>query len=251
MQSSLLIFAVLALGASDTPRQPHVRVTGDGAVCTLSVNGKDVSNKAEIRATIGSRHSVVLDTDERTPKDCIIETILLRLSPELYVSRIRVNGRPGYTDIVPLEHREGQFDLLRQGGGLGVFTDDTVSFAIMRGDHSARWLVSRYTTDTNWCGRREGNRCVQTRTHSHAWIDGRTCSALNGVIARLDKVRLAERGSSHDIISDTPLTSLVTWGAGGMRAERLSEYEGPLVDWWQSSSKELQHCWTDNEPSKR
>lgn len=249
--SSSFVFVLLALGAAGPARQPDVRVTGDGVTCTLTVNAQEVSSKTQLRSTIGSAKSIVLKTDDRTPKGCIIEAIALRLSPEFNITRIMVNGRPGHADIVPLERPEGKFALLREGGGLGLYIDESVSFSIIRGGPSDRWEISRNTTETNWCGRKEAGRCVETRTPSYAFIDERTCPALKPVIARLAQVRAVERGAAHGIVTDTPLTSLITYGPRGMQAERLSEYEGPLVDWWQSASGELKECWTTQRPPRK
>src|SRR6476661_4105036 len=72
MQSSFFVVVLLALGAAGPARQPDVRVTGDGVTCTLTVNAQEVSSRTQLRATIGSAKSIVLKTDDRTPKGCII-----------------------------------------------------------------------------------------------------------------------------------------------------------------------------------
>lgn len=251
MQSLLFVLFQFALVAAAPARQPDVRVTGDGVKCTLAVNGQEVPSSTPLTSVIGSAKQIVLKTDDRTPTKCILETILLRFGPEILVTRIMVNGRPGHTDIVPLERSDEKFALLREGGGLGFHIDESVSFSIIRGGPLDRWEVSRFTTETNWCGRKEAGRCVETRTSSSAFIDERSCAPLKRVIGRLAQVRAVERGASHSLVTDTPLTSLVTYGGQGMHAERLSEYEGPLVDWWQSASKQLKECWTTQRPPRK
>jgi len=69
-------------------------------------------------------------------------------------------------------------------------------------------------------------------------------------MSQLALVRSQERNASHPIVSDTPLLSLITYGAEGMRAERLAEYVGPLANWWRKAQGRLASCWTDTRPSQ-
>lgn len=149
----------------------------------------------------------------------------------------------------PVRHRpDQQFTLIESGGGLGADVENTTSFSTIYRSGTTRWLVERNSNASNWCGRTGNHECIPTHTSSMDWIDGRTCASLAPVLAQLAKVQVEERGSAHPRVSDTPLLSLLTFKHGQLATERLSEYVGPLVDWWQSAQEQLKPCWTKVQP---
>lgn len=149
----------------------------------------------------------------------------------------------------PFVHRpEQQFTLIESGGGLGLDVENTTVFFAVDHGGPTTWLVERNSNESNWCGRRGNGQCVLTRTSSMDWIDGRSCAPLRQVLMQLEKVRTKESGSAHSLVSDTPLLSLVMVKRGQMATERLSEYIGPLVDWWRSAQEQLKPCWTKTRP---
>lgn len=156
---------------------------------------------------------------------------------------------PSGVALQPFEHRpQQQFTLIESGGGLGTDVDNTTVF--MTDNHAGRttWLLERNSNENNWCGRKSNGGCVPTRTSSIDWIDGRSCVPLRHALNELARVRKNERGSSHPWASDTPLLSLIMVERGMMATERLSEYVGPLVDWWRSAQEQLKPCWTKTRP---
>ncbi|MFL6735556.1 MAG: hypothetical protein ACJ8F4_00680 [Sphingomonas sp.] len=157
---------------------------------------------------------------------------------------------PSTVPSPPFDHHpEPRFTLIESGGGLGIDVENTTMFlAVEHGP--TNWLVERNRDERNWCGGKGDGQCVSTRTSSVDWIDERTCAPLRQVLAQLATVRSKERGSTHPFVSDTPLLSLVMFEQGQMAAERLSEYVGPLADWWQSAQEQLKPCWTKDRPRR-
>lgn len=135
-----------------------------------------------------------------------------------------------------------------EGGGLGVTVDEEIWFEQLPFGRSSRWVIRRQGTDSNWCGRHENQTCAQTTNKIREYVDARFCPALFGVLRRLAKVRAAERGSVHSVVTDTPLVTLATFHGPTMETERLAEYTGPLVDWWQLAQEQLKSCWSDRAP---
>jgi hypothetical protein len=144
---------------------------------------------------------------------------------------------------------EQQFWLIESGGGLGVRVENTTVFLEVNRGAATTWSVQRDSTENNWCGRKENGHCIPTRTSSHEWINGRSCAPLSRVLMQLTTARTKERGSTHPLVTDTPLLSLILRERGHLAAERLSEYTGPLVDWWQSAQEQLKACWTKTPPA--
>lgn len=147
-------------------------------------------------------------------------------------------------------HPEERFTLIESGGGLGLDVDNTTVFSVFDQGGTTTWFVERNSNGSNWCGRSASGKCIPTRNASMDWIDGRSCAPLREVLSRLRTVQRKERGSAHDLVSDTPLLSLLVFKQGRLATERLSEYEGPLVDWWRSAQEQLKPCWTKVRPWK-
>lgn len=149
----------------------------------------------------------------------------------------------------PIDHRpEHRFTLVESGGGLGFEVENTTVFSSIDQDGQKTWIVERNTNESKWCDQTSNGHCVETKTSSMDWIDGRSCAALPKVMLQLAKVRTEENGSAHPWASDTPLLSLIIVDRGLMATERLSEYAGPLVDWWRSAQERLKPCWTKGRP---
>jgi hypothetical protein len=135
-----------------------------------------------------------------------------------------------------------RFFLIQSGGGLGVDLEDNATFYSAGPGLSGPWFLQRSRTETN-CLRRRAPQNPCPKTSISEEIDGGSCPALQRVMAELMPIRKRERGSAHSMPSDTPLLSLVTIQYGLMGTDRLSEYEGPLVDWWQAAQEQLKSCW--------
>jgi len=135
-----------------------------------------------------------------------------------------------------------RFNLVQSGGGLGVDLEENVIFYSAGPGLSGPWFVDRSRTETD-CLRRGSPQNPCPKTSVYEGIDGTACPALESVMIRLGPIRKAEQGSAHPLVTDTPLLSLVTFKNGLIATERLSEYEGPLVDWWQSAQEQLKSCW--------
>ena len=140
------------------------------------------------------------------------------------------------------------FVLTISGGGLGGDVEERVWFGQLPFGQSSRWVVRHEGEDSNSCGRLENHACIPTATKVRRFVDARFCPALSGVLQLLIKVRTVEGGSTHSIVTDVPLVSLVTYHGPTMETERLAEYTGPLVEWWQSAQEQLKSCWTDRPP---
>lgn len=147
-------------------------------------------------------------------------------------------------------HPEERFALIESGGGLGIDVDNATVFSAIDQGGTTIWFVERNSNESNGCGRSANGKCIPTRKSSMDWIDGRSCVPLQHVLLQLPTVRAVERGSAHDLVSDTPLLSLLMFKRAQLSTERLSEYEGPLVDWWRSAQEQLKPCWTKVRPWK-
>lgn len=149
----------------------------------------------------------------------------------------------------PSDHRpEQRFTLIESGGGLGVDVENTTAFSAIDHGGTTTWFVERNSNESNWCGRLGNGKCIPTRTSSMDWIDGRSCASLREVLMQLRTVRTEERRSAHPWVTDTPLLSLLVFKRGQLATERLSEYMGPLVDWWRSAQEQVRPCWTKTRP---
>ena len=136
-----------------------------------------------------------------------------------------------------------RFYLIQSGGGLGEDLEESVVFASAGPGLAGPWSIDRSRTES-FCLAKEDAQHPCRKTSVNESIEGRTCPALQRVMAQLMRVRAAEQGSAHSWVTDTPLLSLVTMQGGFMMAtNRLSEYRGPLVDWWQSAQEQLKSCW--------
>jgi hypothetical protein len=249
MQIGIVALATAALVGSNSEAPFIIRVTGEVQTCKATVKGTEISSDAELMASAGSKKQIVLDTDGHSAYPCVGNMIGRLQAAGFDVLRITVNGQSAPEPPPPLERRDRKFELLLNGGGLGLNVDESVAFIAAHRPGSARWLVRREVSESNWCGQKVAGQCKKTTTSHHDWIDQKYCPALAPVIARLIHVQTVERRSSHHLVSDTPLVSLVTFDHGGfMRSERISEYEGALAGWWQSAEKQLKPCWTDRQP---
>ncbi len=159
---------------------------------------------------------------------------------------------PQIASSPPFNHRPAeQLAIIESGGGLGIDVQNTTIFSTMNRGGTITWFVERNSNESNWCGRTDNGKCVSTRKSSMDWIDSRECPPLRGVLAQLQTVRTKERGSAHPWVSDTPLLSLLTFkDRGQLATERLSEYMGPLVDWWRAAQEQLKPCWIKVRPWK-
>lgn len=156
---------------------------------------------------------------------------------------------PSVVASPPIDHRlEQRFTLIESGGGWAIDVENTTTFSAVYREGKTTWFVERNSNGSNSCGRLGNGRCIQTRTSSMDWIDGRHCAPLRGILMQLERVRAKERGSVHPWPSDTPLLSLLMFERGEMATERLAEYSGTLVDWWRSSQERLKPCWTKTRP---
>jgi hypothetical protein len=155
------------------------------------------------------------------------------------------SARAACEQVSPVPREEGKFALLIEGGGLGTEVHNRVWFGIERVGASVLWVAERDTDETNWCGETVNRQCKQTRRSGHDRINEKDCPALRQVVSSLPRVQASERGTTHAIVTDTPLVSLVTYRGPGpfMETERLAEYEGLLVNWWQSTEEVLKPCW--------
>jgi hypothetical protein len=132
----------------------------------------------------------------------------------------------------------------QQGGGLGIFVDEAVVFHEVGEGPSRVWAAERRRRD-----QRMG--VVSLR---YEWIDGRTCPALERVIAdigRLPPIKMAgldtePRGAFSDV---TEVTLIGPPAGGGMRDLVLRRDEmGPVSRWWWAAAKALETCWQAKQP---
>jgi hypothetical protein len=152
---------------------------------------------------------------------------------------------PTSTQVVPSNlGYKTRFVLLVRGGGLGVGVDNRFVFSSKGPAHSELWFVELNASRDDWCGRREKGTCTQTHTTAHDVIDGKTCPAVASILDELVNVRAAETGSTTPPVADAPLTTLITYRPPDYRkeTEELSEWIGPLVDWWTRSEEKLASC---------
>lgn len=158
------------------------------------------------------------------------------------IAPLPVDASPSY------HHPAQRLVLTENGGGLGVEVDNTVVFSELDLGRTRIWLVERNSNKSDWCGRTGRRQCIATHTSSMDWIDGRRCGSLHPLLLQLEQVRAEERTAAHSDLSDTPLLSLLTFKDGQLETQRLAEYVGPLVGWWQSAQKQLAPCWTKIRP---
>ena len=136
---------------------------------------------------------------------------------------------------------------------MGIYVKENVTFSLTP---QQSWFVERRRTDKNWCGRKDGNRCIETATSIHDWVSAKDCPALTPIMAELSQAREAnliiQRQRNRDhltvAVSDTPHLSLETLANGTIRRETQSEWVGPLVEWWSAAEKRLKPCWKDSPP---
>lgn len=135
-----------------------------------------------------------------------------------------------------------RFYLIQSGGGLGYDLEENVVFYSAGPGLSGPWSIERSRTETD-CLERRGPENPCPKRNLDESIDGRTCPALQKIMSRLGQIRKLEQGSAHPLVTDTPLMSLVAVKGGLIATDRLAEYRGPLVDWWQSAQEQLKPCW--------
>lgn len=139
------------------------------------------------------------------------------------------------------------------GYGLGQSTDDTILVGqVAPSKGQAFWAAERRLNARS----PKGDRRV------HAWIDGRSCPALEARLAALGETPLKfGTPSDHDgvwMVADG--TQIVVEGPGpdGFdgrlprsgaplgRVIRIAEHSGPLHAWWSQTEKALEACWRDS-----
>ncbi len=140
---------------------------------------------------------------------------------------------------------ETVYTVKQQGGGLGIFVDQTVVIQSVSRRGETVWVVER----------RERRQNVGRKTQLHQWIDGRRCAPLKDVlagIARLPPVQF-ERADRRDRgwVSDTPYVTLTGPLANGRAGETLARVDlaGPVSRWWRDSEARLAACWRDGPVS--
>ena len=140
---------------------------------------------------------------------------------------------------------ETVYTVKQQGGGLGIFVDQTVVFQSVSRRGETVWVVER----------RERRQNVGRKTQLHQWIDGRRCAPLKDVLAGIAKLPPAqfERADRKDRgwISDTPYVTLTGPLANGRGGETLARVDlaGPISRWWRDSEARLAPCWRDSPVS--
>jgi hypothetical protein len=142
------------------------------------------------------------------------------------------------------------YRVTQQGGGLGIWIDETVAFTLSA-EHP-RWVAERTRRDGNWCGRTEpGKGCVSTVISTHEWIDGALCPELLRSLQALAAVHVEgfvdPMHMDLTTVSDTPLLEVTgpSPNAAGFGASlKVSAYSGPFVDWWSQSEARLKGCWS-------
>lgn len=146
------------------------------------------------------------------------------------------------------------YRITEQGGGLGVFIDQTVTVS-RTGDH---WAAERTREESNWCGARVGTgqgSCRAANTKTHDRIDGSKCPQLADALRSLSAIPLprfaAPDGFELWTVSDTSLLTVEGWAARSTPAASgpwqthlsISEYTGPFRAWWSATEKALTPCW--------
>ena len=140
---------------------------------------------------------------------------------------------------------ETVYTVKQQGGGLGIFVDQTVLIQSVSRRGETVWVVER----------RERRQNVGRKTQLHQWIDGRRCAPLKDVLAGIAKLPPAqfERADRKDRgwISDTPYVTLTGPLANGRGGETLARVDlaGPVSRWWRDSETRLAPCWRDGPMS--
>jgi hypothetical protein len=144
-----------------------------------------------------------------------------------------------------------RYRVTQKGGGLGIGVDETVIFYLIEGRRGEdRWVAERRRRDRNWCGMRStAGKCSATDVAIHDWIDGDKCPGLRAALTALSKIDLVgfappDRLNSTTV-SDTPETIVTAASAiAGIDSKvTLSQYDGPVVDWWRKTEDQLSHCW--------
>ncbi len=132
----------------------------------------------------------------------------------------------------------------QQGGGLGIFVDEAVVFHEV-GEGSSRVWVAEH--------RRRDQR-MGVVSFRYEWIDGRSCPALETVIAdigRLPPIKMAGlETQSGAWVSDTSDVTLIGPPAGGYMGDLVLRRDmmGPVSRWWWASTKALEACWQAKRP---
>ena len=148
------------------------------------------------------------------------------------------------------------YRVTRQGGGLGVWIDETVKFSVSGLPANPHWIVERSRVDKNWCGSHDGEKgCKATVTSVHDWIDGTKCPALLQSLDELPMIPVSGIASPSDTnwssMSDTPfteVTALPSNAQGSGARIKLGAFTGPVVDWWDNAEKRLKVCWDSRAP---
>ena len=132
----------------------------------------------------------------------------------------------------------------QQGGGLGVFVDEAAVFHEVGEGRSRVWIVER---------RRRDER-LGAVTLRYEWIDGRTCAALERLIAALSQLPPSSMAGletePQGWVSDVPEVTLVGPPAGGRHGDLLVRRDlmGPVSSWWRGGEKTLEGCWQSKKP---
>lgn len=131
---------------------------------------------------------------------------------------------------------QSEFRLTQEGGGLCCYLSEDVIFSLELQRHS--WFIER----------RRREAVFQTEYVAHQWASAKDCPALSAIMNELPDVRKADRKSAPErkliFVTDTPLLTLTTIGKQPSKQSE-SEWQGPLVKWWQSAVVRLKSCWND------
>ena len=133
------------------------------------------------------------------------------------------------------------YRITEAGGGAGIFVDSVI---VVTRPEDGRWVAER---------RRQDDVLGKTK-RVHDWIDSRTCSQLLEVLASLSTlpsggVLAPDRAQVQTVFFNARAVSVT--GPASVDGETqitLTDWAGPVADWWLRSSEILKPCWQADPP---
>lgn len=146
------------------------------------------------------------------------------------------------------------YRVTEQGGGLGLWIDDSVVVTAPWRNPS-HWQAELRASKKYWCGvKSPTGQCVETTTTRHARIDGDKCPALSAVFQRLAAMPAASFAAPDArltvMVSDSSYVEVTGFAApenGPGAKVTVGGYSGPIRAWWTKSQQDLEHCWVPVE----
>ncbi|WP_374657618.1 hypothetical protein [Phenylobacterium sp.] len=135
-----------------------------------------------------------------------------------------VQAAPGFTDVYRIRVVSGHYTGLYESLALRQVWSKDGPF----------WMAERRTRTT-------AGVTGPTYRVERAWIDGRRCPALEGVVQRVAAIPPPSPTSTLPPFHGAHVY-LAAQGPDGGYSIR-SDYEGPVTAWWREAGNALQPCW--------